>query len=214
MGVLSKAAEKTFRKSARQAYVPEWWRAAAFGVGGLVLAGVVVSGIIQGTPAPAPATAGGVEAGGVLPAGSVTNGMGTGTTVASTGTEVGTGQPSTAPSSAVAPVEEMVTVSQVGGGSTQVSKPAMLLAQKAARALFSGSFAQVPLRSGSVTPYVIQTWKSPQVGNVKAVAMLPDGSIVAAFPVDPDGATGAEPARDVNVTVALENGGWVFVPAS
>jgi hypothetical protein len=109
------------------------------------------------------------------------------------------------------PAGKLVEVTLQGGGTAQLSLDALLVGQRAARGLFTGSMAGVPVREGAAVPVVLDSWPDPAVGNVEYAIVFPDGSMSLAFPVDPDGA-GGEVARLVTVQVVPQAGAWAFDP--
>lgn len=213
MGLLSQSAEKTFNKTRRRAYVPDWWRPLSYVAGGAAVAFLLFSGVLAGGDSDnADATADGADTIVIdTPADTVVD---TPTSAAPTPVP-SSNTPSSSPSSSAS--------SNAGSGSidiptlagTTVSVPVLAAqtATNAAQALFSGDFSQVPVVAGQSPPTVSSPLAAAAASTPSSVTIAPSGATMTfRIPVYPDGNTAGTTAREVTVTVQLVDDQWQYVP--
>lgn len=204
MGFLSRAAESTFSKTRRRAYVPEWFRPFSYVAAGAAVAGLVLMGVFGDNSLDV--TTSEVTAAELVTAGPSSQGSPDPAPVQPSAS----GQPTGAPSAAAG----TVSLPAPSGDLVQVPQQAVDVATKAAAALFTGNFTGVPLAPGQVPPTVSSPWPKAAAGAPRSVTVTPgDASLLAlVVPVDPDAGTGAEAPRDVSVTLRNLEGVWVYLP--
>lgn len=204
MGFLSKAAESTFSKTKRRAYVPEWFRPFSYVAAGVAAAGLIFMGAFGNDSLDT--TTGEVAAGELVTAGP-TAGQSADPLPAEPSAPA---QPSGEGSAAAG----TVSLPTPSGDLVQVPQQAVAVAAKAATALFTGNFTGVPLAPGQVPPTVSSPWPKAAAGTPRSVTLTPGDSTLLSLvvPVDPDAGTGAEAPRDVSVTLRSLDGVWVYLP--
>jgi hypothetical protein len=189
MGYLSQNASKAFKKGTRRAHVPDWFQPLSYVFGGLALVLLGVLYLTAGDPVNYEV----VEP----PAGSAAPGP---------GTSNGNNTSSTTPSLSTGDTELTLA-----GGTVRVPTGAIEMANRAARAIYTGEFSGVPIFGGESAPPVVLTWPAPTISAPRGADTFPDGSWRLLFDADPDG-NGPERVRSISIFVAPENGSWAYLP--
>lgn len=204
MGYLTKTADKTLKKINRQAYIPDWFMPAAYLLTGLSVLVVVVLALISGPPAELTttttvgpsATAPPVDRlGGDSGTPAVTDG-----TTAITDPQSSVPEPQ-APDAVTAVVDET-------GAEIAVPAAALIAAQRAALALFTGEVGGLVFAEGVPAPAPPTLFSDPWISDVVTALRFPDGGWRIGFNVDPD-RDGPELPRRVSVLIVAEGGAWV-----
>lgn len=116
--------------------------------------------------------------------------------------------PAVATAPPTAPADDgQVTLLDAAGNPVPVDGDAVEVAAAGIRATFTGNYTGVEVDGQPPTP--AQVWPDPQIGAPTILTAL-DGYLLLRVTVDPDGAAGTAPPRDVTGAAVELDGQWRF----